>query len=253
MSAGQSQSGYHVQLEVFEGPLDLLLRLIQKQEMDITRVSLALVTDQYLDYMRGLEAARVADLADFVAVAAQLILIKSQVLLPKPQAQEEEEEDVGLDLVERLKLYRQFKQVAQALRSREEAGLRSFARLVPAPDLERRLSPGGGDLTRLLHVVRQVLAERPEESPVDEVVSPVVVTLEAKIAHLRQLIQQQPRLDFGQMLVTCRSRQEIVVSFLAVLEMIKQAEITVAQDGLFGPIRLERAPLASPACGIAPG
>src|SRR5512136_1680131 len=105
---------YHVNLPIVEGPLDLLLYLIEREELDITAVSLAAVTEQYLAYMKLLESLIVDQLADFLVIAAKLILIKSQALLPRPPAIEQEE-DVGDDLVQQLIAYKQFKEVAKGL------------------------------------------------------------------------------------------------------------------------------------------
>jgi segregation and condensation protein A len=222
--------------------LDLLLQLIRREEMDITRVSLARVADQYLSYLDRIERASPGDLAEFLVIAAQLLLIKSQVLLPKPSVEEEEEEDVGSDLVDRLKLYKQFKAVAEQLRDREAQGLRSYAREVPAPKPDRHLVPGEGDLDRLLAMLSEVLAERREEPPVDEVVSRLTVTIDAKMAEIARLVTIHSQVAFRELLLACRSRQEIVVSFLAVLEMMKQVKLQVTQEGLFGPIIVAKHP-----------
>ena len=234
-----AEIGYRVQLEVYEGPLDLLLRLIERDEMDITQVSLARVTDQYLTYLAALQKARVDDLAEFLVVAAKLILIKSRVLLPKPHALgEQEEEDIGEDLVERLKEYRRFKQVAGMLRLREEQGLRSYVRLVPAARPDAILPPGGGDMALLAEAMLQVLRERQEKPAVDRVVAPLRVSISDKIAYIGELLAQRSRIVFRDLLRACASRLEIVVSFLAMLEMIKQLRLRVEQDGLFGEITI---------------
>jgi len=232
------QAGYRVQLEIYEGPLDLLLRLIERDEMDITQVSLARVTDQYLAYLGALQQARVDDLAEFLVIAAKLILIKSRVLLPRPDALGEQEEDVGEDLVERLKEYRRFKQVAGLLREREEQGLRSYARLVPAARPEAALPPGGGDAALLMEAMLQILRERREKPVVDRVMPPLRVTISEKIAHIDALLAERSRIVFRDLLRACASRLEIVVSFLAMLEMIKQVRVRVEQDGLFGEITI---------------
>jgi segregation and condensation protein A len=115
-------STYQVQLDVFEGPLDLLLRLIEREELDITLVSLALVADQFLAHIARLPDASAASLADFLAIGARLLVLKSRVLLPRPENEAaSEEEDWGQDLVERLQEYRRYKEAAARLRAIEEA------------------------------------------------------------------------------------------------------------------------------------
>lgn len=118
-------SPYTVQLPVYEGPLDLLLELIERAELDITKVSLAQVTDQYLEHIRGMQDAPIENLASFLVIAARLIQIKSEALLPRPVLREPGEEDPGDALTRQLVAYKKYKQVAIALAEREAAGLRS--------------------------------------------------------------------------------------------------------------------------------
>ena len=122
------QPSYQVQLDVFTGPLDLLLHLIEQQELDITAVSLAQVTDQYLVYITSSHQIAPDELTEFVTIAARLLLLKSQVLLPRPEQKAEEEQDVGDDLVRQLYEYKRFKQIAQLLEQRDEQGLHAYAR-----------------------------------------------------------------------------------------------------------------------------
>jgi len=223
---------------VFQGPLDLLLHLIEQQELDITKVALAQVTDQYLAYINILKEIEVEFLTDFLVVAAKLLLIKSQALLPKPPPSlaDEEEEDLGDQLARQLLEYKRFKEVAQELRQREAAGLRSFVRLAPPPKIEPRLSPGEVTLDDLVAAVRQALAVRPPEPVVDEVVSPVTVTIGQQMALIRDALTRQRQISFHRLLRQAAGRVEIIVTFLAVLELIKQYVIDVRQDTLFGEI-----------------
>ena len=229
---------YQVHLPVFQGPLDLLLHLIEQQELDITKVALAQVTDQYLAYINILKEIEVEFLTDFLVVAAKLLLIKSQALLPKPPPSlvDEEEGDLGDQLARQLLEYKRFKEVAQALRQREAAGLRSFVRLAPPPKIEPRLSPGEVTLDDLVAAVRQALAVRPPEPVVDEVVSPVTVTIGQQMALIRDALTRQRQISFHRLLRQAASRVEIIVTFLAVLELIKQYVVDVRQDTLFGEI-----------------
>ena len=132
---------YRVTLEVFEGPLDLLLRLVEREELDITGVSLAAVADQYLAYVAALQEVSAANLADFLVIAARLLLIKSRSLLPRPECETDvsEQEDVGEQLAQQLLEYKRFKEVAANLREIEAVGLRAFSRIAPPPQMDRRL------------------------------------------------------------------------------------------------------------------
>ena len=135
---------YQVELEVYQGPLDLLLRLIEREELDITTVSLAVVTDQYLAYLAEVRERSAAQLADFLQVAGRLLVLKSRVLLPRPEEQADGEELLADedDLVAQLREYKRFKETAARLREIEASGLRTYARAAPPPHVEPRLKPG---------------------------------------------------------------------------------------------------------------
>src|SRR5260221_40455 len=136
-------NNYTVQLPVYAGPLDLLLQLIERDELDITRVSLAQVTDQFLAYLKVLETMDLGDIADFLVIAARLILIKSEALLPRPVERQPGEEDPGDELARLLIAYKRYKEIAGTLRQREEAGLRTYLRLAPPPKMEAQLDLSG--------------------------------------------------------------------------------------------------------------
>lgn len=229
-------ASYTVTLPVFEGPLDLLLHLIVGRELDITEVSLAEVTDQYLEYISQLDQLEPEKLADFLVIAAKLLLIKSRMLLPQPPSEpDEEEEDVGDELVRRLIEYRRFKGAAQQLRFREEQGLRAHARLVPPPHPERTVSLESVSLDALLEAVRQAMVSQTTSSA-DEVVAPVRISLPEKIAHMESLLTQHRRFSFNRVLEQATSRMEIIVTFLALLQLMKRRKVLVEQRKSFGDI-----------------
>ncbi len=232
------RSTYHVHLAVFEGPLDLLLHLIEQQELDITAVSLTQVTDQYLSYLRLVQQVRPDDLADFVRIAARLLLIKSRALLPRPPAkgvEQEEDEDVGEELVRRLREYRRFKWVAQMLQERERRGMRAYTRTTtPPPVPQPRLSPDDVSLAGLIASLRELLSA--EDTDTTPGIHPFTITIDDKIARIVELLQAYQTLTFDLLLDDPTSREEIIVSLLAVLEMIRARRIAVRQEKLFGPI-----------------
>ena len=232
---------YAVALDVFEGPLDLLLRLIQRKELDIALVSLALVTDQYMAYLANLRELSAENLADFLVIAARLLVIKSRVLLPQPEDEDdgEDEEDWGEDLVARLREYKRFKQVALKLRDIESAGRRAFARLAPPPKIERRLSYGEASVDELILAFRRALEAHPPTAEVDDVVSPIVVHISVCVENILTRLRRSPRLRFSTLMRSARSRVEIIVMFLAMLELIKQQRLCVTQTQAFGEIFLE--------------
>lgn len=234
-----SDGTYVVKLPLFEGPLDLLLHLIEKQELDITAISLAAVTDQFIAYLGALEDVQAGVIADFLVVAARLLLIKSRLLLPKPPVlDDDDEEDPGEMLVRRLRAYKRFKEMAGLLREREESGLRSHIRVAPPPTLDTRLLPGQATLDDLIAAMQSVLAQAPELQPVEAMVSSRKVTVREKINLIETLVARGEPVPFGRLVSDSSSRIEIVVSFWAVLEMIKRGRLNARQSELFGEIIL---------------
>jgi len=235
---GMEAKPYEVRLAIFEGPLDLLLHLIEREELDITKVSLAQVTDQYLEYISLLEQLNAEILADFLVVAAKLLLIKSETLLPQPPRApgEEEEEDIGEELARQLIEYKKFKEAAIELREREEMGLRTYVRVAPPPKLERPLDLEDVSLTDLVEAVRRALDLRPPAPSVSGVVTPFTITVAEKMAFIEGKLKRQRRVSFNRLLTQATSRLEIIVTFLAVLELIKLKGVEVQQERLFGEI-----------------
>lgn len=236
---------YTVDLPEFEGPLDLLLTLIEQEELDVTRIALAYVTDQYLAYLDILREVNPDELTDFLVVAARLILIKSQVLLPRPPPGvfEEEEEDVGDELARQLLAYKQFKQVAARLQALEERGWRNYVRLAPPHlKIEPRLIPGEISLADLLEAARQAMAVKPPEPDVNKMVSPEIVTIGQQMAHIRQEMKNGHRISLQALLAKSHSRIEIIVTLLAVLELIKRQVVQVDQPEPFSDIIIYRNP-----------
>lgn len=237
-------SAYPVRLPVFEGPLDLLLHLIEREELDITEISLVSVTDQYIQAMEAMEEIEPGALADFLVIAARLLYLKSRSLLPKPRPPEDEEEQADADaLIQQLLEYRQFKAVAEGLRVREEAGLRAFVRLAPPPQMERKLDLGNISLDKLAAAVQKALRRIPSDPPKPRVHTyPITVAEQIEVVRERvrrvQVRANQQPVRFAALLSAGRTRMEIVVTFLAVLELIKQREIVAEQEGVFGEIVL---------------
>ena len=231
---------YQVRLPDFEGPLDLLLHLIEREELDITTLSLAAVTGQYLEYLTVLEQLQVDAIADFLVIAAKLILIKSQALLPRPpETAREGEEDAGDELVRQLITYKQFKEVARGLGEIEAANRRTFVRVAPPPKIEKKVDLSGVTVEQLLRLVREALAvEKPQES-VGAVVRPYTLTIRDQIALIRHRLSQQSQVNFRRLLERAGSRIEIIVTFLAVLELLKRRTVVVRQEAMFGDILIE--------------
>ena len=229
---------YTVRLSVYEGPLELLLDLIERAELDITKIALAQVTGQYLAHLRQVAQRDLADLASFLVVAARLLQIKSEALLPRPPEREPGEEDPGDALARQLILYRQFKQVAGALAERLAAGLHSYTRRAPPPRAEPHLDLGGLTVARLQRTLLEVLAATRPDSELTSSIAPQRINIRHKIGLIFDALRRQGRLRFGDLLRRSRSRLEVVVSFLAVLELIKQHQVLAHQERLFGEIEI---------------
>jgi segregation and condensation protein A len=232
---------YQIDLPVFTGPLDLLLHLIERQELDITAISLLTVTEQYLEQVARLKENKVEQLIDFLVIGARLVLIKSRALLPKSPVLlpgDDEEEDPAEALARQLQAYKQFKQAAAWLAKCEAEGRRTYLRLAPPPRLEARLDLGGVTAGSLSAAVQAALARttRLEESV--SLVQRRAITVEAQIERLRRDLKQAGSYTFRHLLSSQPSRVEVAVSLLAVLELIKRQEVEAFQTEPFGPIEL---------------
>jgi segregation and condensation protein A len=228
---------FQVKLPDFEGPLDLLLYLIEREELDITRVSLAKVTGAYLEYIHVLGQLQVDQVADFLVVAAKLLLIKSEALLPRPPStQLSEEEDVGDDLVKQLLLYKQYKESARKLGDREAAGLHTYIRVAPPPKIEAKLDLSNVTVDMLIKAVRNVLEIEPSHPSVGTVVKPFTLTIRDQMNLIERILRYRPNISFKRMLRRARDRVEIIVTFLAVLELLRRHKVDVVQEQLFGDI-----------------
>lgn len=237
---------YTIHLPGFEGPLDLLLHLIERNQLEITTISLVAVTDQFIKYLRTWDEPPLPRLAEFVAMAARLLLIKSRSLLPRQPRQEESTGDADeLDDAEQLRRhlieYKSAREIARALRAREIAGLQSFARvarLVEPESLVAWTPPQlvGLNVQALAMVFRRVLTEKRLSEPVDLPLP--LVTVADKIAEVEGLLRQLPRASLVEVLRNADSRFAVVVTFLAVLELWHQGRLIVQQEHLFGPIEI---------------
>jgi segregation and condensation protein A len=231
-------SAYTVQLPVFEGPLDLLLHLIERAELDITRVALAQVTDQFLAALHTMKERRMDTAASFVVIASRLLQIKSEALLPRPPEREVGEEDPGEALARQLRLYKQFKDVAMLLHRREADNLRTFLRLAPPPKFPPRLDWSRISLAALKKAAEGALAARPEPPPLGTMVTAPKVTIRDQIRRIVQNIHSEGRAVFQRMMSGVRTRIEVVVAFLAMLELVKRRHVIARQTDLFGDIEI---------------
>lgn len=234
------QLNYTVHTPVYEGPLDLLLNLIEHAELDITSVSLAMVTDQYLVYINSLEQINADEISAFLVIAAKLLQIKSEALLPRPPVREPGEEDVGRSLVDQLKLYKRFKEIGGWLHERQDLNLRTYLRIAPPPKVEPKLDMSNLTLEKLVAAAVEAFSKENEKKPLGDVIAPPRVTIREKIDLIAKLMKDVERSTFRSLLNQGASRLEIVVTFLAMLELVKRYRIHAHQEGLFDDIEIER-------------
>ncbi|NLJ81038.1 MAG: segregation/condensation protein A [Firmicutes bacterium] len=231
--------GYLIQLEVYEGPFDLLLDLISQNEIDIWDIPIAVITEQYLEYLYSLREQDLAITGEFLVMAATLIRIKSRLLLPEEPV-EEEEADPRQELVQQLIRYKFFKDIALFLKKKYQAAIRFYpkgqnhVRLEQAP-VYTNLT---GDLTLLeLKDIYKELFLETQKKPQVHAVTPRV-SVQKRLELVRLQLAGQPNIIFSQLLAD-QSPLEIVVTFLAVLELARLGEIRLVQEESFGEISVE--------------
>lgn len=221
---------HRFKLEKFEGPLDLLLQLIEKQELDITDVSLAAVTEQYLNYLAEHQDLPPEELADFLVVAAKLLLLKSRILLPDLFVGDDDEADGGL--AAQLEIYRRYVEAGRLISRRLHRRYFSYAReRLPLAETAAFSPPPQLTSDVLRHVFSKVLENLKEfVRPLPELITRTV-SLQERIVVLRQLLAGGPEVNFQRILEDAKNRMEIIVSFLAILELIKQRYVVARQEG----------------------
>lgn len=226
----------------FEGPLDLLLSLIEREDLDITAVSLVQVTEQYLRQLRSAESINLAALADFVAVGARLLLLKSRALLPRDDVADDTSEEDETDpeaLVAALQEYRRFKRAADHLRGLEDEHRTVYRREAPPPELPLPTGLDGVSLDALVQLFRDVLERLPEEEE-RPAVEREPIRLRDRIQRLVSRLEGSNRVSFRDIISEATSRIEVVIDFMAVLELIKARYLEATQSAAFGDIELVR-------------
>ena len=238
-SQPEGRSDYTFRLEGFEGPLDLLLHLIQKNELDIFNIPIALITEQYLDYLKFMKVLNLDIAGDYLLMASTLLHIKSKMLLPTPPEEEKEEgEDPRAELVRRLLEYQKYKNAAAELEGRPLLNRDVFVRLTPEdtgePAGEERIE---ASLFELLEAFRQIL-ERVKPESFHEVILERL-SVEEKIEEVLSLLEKENRsMVFHILFPAQASLKLIVVTFLAVLELVKMKRIRIFQAAPFETIRI---------------
>ncbi len=240
-----------VKLEVFEGPLDLLLHLIDKNKVDIYDIPIVEITQQYLDYIKQMEERDMNIMSEFLVMAATLIDIKCRMLLPKEINEEGEEEDPRAELVQKLLEYKMYKYMSMELKDRQVDASRNLFREQKLPEEVAAYRPpldyeeliGDTTLVKLQEIFRNVI--RRQEDKIDPIrskygkIEKEEIDMEAKALFVEAYIAEHRKVSFRKLLEREKSRMEVIVTFLIMLEMMKVGKITISQEEIFGEIMIE--------------
>jgi len=225
-----------IKLDIFEGPLDLLLYLIKRDHLNISDISITQVVDQYLQFLEVMKLLDINIVSEYLVIAAHLISIKSKMLLPPDPQQVTEQEESQDELVRRLLEYEKFKEAADFLRQKETERNRYFIR--PAADPEQVETYIEASIFDLINAFKAALKDVPKDI-FFEVVSDEF-TVEQKIHDLLHLLLVRAKVSLEELFGQAKNKLEIVVTFLALLELIKLKELIAVQERLFGPILIIR-------------
>ena len=242
---------YKVKLDVFEGPLDLLLYLIKRDEVDIYDISIERITKQYLAYLEAFQVLNIELAGEFIVMAANLLYIKSRTLLPVDQQmadEEAEEEDPRFELIRQLIEYKKFKEAAASLRDQEALRENLFPRSPVTPELapQETLLVEEVGIFDLIHAFQKIL-KRLEKKPENlREIFAENFTVSDKIDHVLRVMQVGVSLKFEELFADAAARTEIVVTFLAMLELIRLKQLRVRQEAHFGEIWIDRINEAQP-------
>lgn len=240
--------GIPVKLEVFEGPLDLLLHLIEKNKVNIYDIPIALITDQYLEYIEAMESRDMDVMSEFLVMAATLVNIKSRMLLPKEVLEEEEEEDPRRELVERLLEYKMYKYISYELKDKQMDASKVMYKRPTIPeevaDYREEVDLGSllSDLTlnKLQMVFNSVMKKQVDK--IDPIrsrfgkIEKEEVNQEEKMLYVQAYAKAHKEFSFRALLEEQCSKMELIVTFLCVLELMKMGKLTIVQEAIFDDI-----------------
>lgn len=229
----------HVKIQQFEGPLDLLLSLIEQQQLDITKISLAQVTEQFLKYVKELEKIDATQLADYLGIAAKLLVIKSKSILPSLEVESPEEESEE-DLTEKLLRYKQFKEAAKYFKELDSRGMQSFTRTRVFSQRINFWPDPAVDGNVLRQSIGRVLDSLKELDNLPKAKIKEAISIQEKIQALQVTLSGQIQTKLSDLLKNAKNKEEVIITFLALLELIKQRMFSVDQDELFADVTIKQ-------------
>lgn len=241
-----------VKLQVFEGPLDLLLHLIEKNKVDIYDIPIVLITEQYLEYIRRMETDDMNVMSEFLVMAATLIDIKCRMLLPKEVNEEGEEEDPRAELVQKLLEYKMYKYMSYELKDRHIDAEKNFYKKATMPkEIEQYRPPvdyeellGDVNLVKLQEIFEAVI--RKQEDKIDPIranfgkIEKEEIDMDIKTQYIEKFIFEHRKMSFRDLLEKQNSKAEVIVTFLVVLELMKVGKIDIRQEHTFDDIEIIR-------------
>ncbi len=232
---------YKITINDFEGPMDLLLHLIKTNDVDIRDISIEQITKQYLDFINKMEEMNLNVASEYLIMAAELLEIKSSILLPRKEKLEEIEEDPKEQLINRLIEYKKYKEITNDFKKLEEDRKKYFTKSVENLSLyrneEEQLDLGDVDLDQLLEVFQKFLIRKEEEKPLNTKISKKEYSVKDRSEEIRKILKNKKRIDFEE-LFEIHKKDYIIVTFLSILSMARKQEITIKQDDNFDNIYL---------------
>ncbi|WZL83242.1 segregation/condensation protein A [Vallitaleaceae bacterium 9-2] len=240
-----------IRLETFEGPLDLLLHLIDKNKVSITDIPIAIITDQYIAYIEAMEQNKMETMSEFIEMAATLIQIKTKMLLPKKKDENDEEIDPRQELMEQLLEYKKYKLMAEHLKDKQIEAQQVFFKVPTIPQEVSSFVPKadphalleGLDFSMMYKIFNEVIKKN--KNKIDPIrskfgtIKKETFTVHDKMEEILQKKKLMPKLSFRQLLTQQITKSEVIATFLAVLELMKVSKIKVVQVNVFHDIDIE--------------
>ena len=225
-----------IKLEKFQGPLDLLLQLVELEKMNISEVSLSQVTEQFLKHLDTLEASRSDELADFLVIATKLVYLKSKNLLPYLYP----EEDDGPSLADQLKLYQQYVEASKKITILWEQNRIAYGRVEPPVKVEGFVLPSNAHVDDLYKNIQALVKRLRPVNPLPSTTIDHTISVKARIDKIRAFLQSAKKFSFSQILEDAQNRTEVIVSFLAILELLKDGSACIKQGGSYEEMKIEK-------------
>jgi segregation and condensation protein A len=223
-----------IKLEQFSGPLDLLLALIEQEKLNIGEIALSKVTEQYFEYLNKLEEHRPEELADFLVIATKLVYLKSRNLLPQLSLEEED----GPSLADQLKMYKRYIEASRDIQKMWDKNLVAYGRVEPPVKAEGFVLPANAEVGDLYSFFTGLLKRLKPLCPLPKVSIDRAISIKEKIASIFDLLKTRKKLSFIQLLSESENRTEVIVSFLAILELIKSGSASVNQKNTFSDLEI---------------